>query len=414
MLLERLSSELGHRANDGLERCRRIAESPCAAHQSFAFDAQHMSEGDLSSRKPTLGFGSNDYLGLANHPEVVAAYADGAKRYGGGGGSSHLVGGHSRAHEELETRLAGLLTKQIPDVNALFFSSGYMANVSVLTALGDRSSAIFADKLNHASLIDGALLARAKSHRYPHGQLHVLRNQLSESDSQVKLIVTDAVFSMDGDVADIPSLLKLAKEFDAWLVVDDAHGFGVLGENGKGSLSHFGLYSERFIYIGTLGKAAGVAGAFVAAHRIVIDWLMQTARGYIYTTATPPAVPHALCVSLDVLAGDEGEKRRCHLKDIIHATREGIEGIVRAHPHLHWSLGDSLTAIQPLLIGDNRETLAVASRMQNRGIWTPAIRPPTVPAGTARLRISLSAAHSMSDVEELISGLSKVAREHVQ
>ncbi len=247
--------------------------------------------------------------------------------------------------------------------------------------------------------------------RYAHRTLGVLAGQLERCTTPVKLIVTDAVFSMDGDLADLPELLALAERFDAWLIVDDAHGFGVLGAQGSGSLSHFGLRSERLIYMGTLGKAAGLGGAFVAAHPTVIDWLVQTARPYIYTTAAPPAVAHALRESLRLIGGEEGERRRAQLLHLIGLLRAQRAGLIAAHPKLGWRLAASDTAIQPLIVGDNDTALALAAALDEQGLWVPAIRPPTVPVGTARLRITLSAAHSEGDVQRLIDGLSHAARD---
>jgi 8-amino-7-oxononanoate synthase len=275
--------------------------------------------------------------------------------------------------------------------------------------LGDASATIFADKLNHASLVDGALLAKAPLQRYPHGRLDLLANQLRLCSTPVKLIVTDAVFSMDGDLADLPALLTMAEAHDAWLVIDDAHGFGVLGRHGSGSLSHFGLRSERLIYMGTLGKAAGLGGAFVAAHPSVIDWLVQSARSYIYTTAAPPAIAHAVLASLRLIAGDEGDARRARLAQSIGMLRDGLATLVQEHPGLGWRLADSATAIQPLIVGDNAAALDLAAALDAQGLWVPAVRPPTVPAGTARLRITLSAAHTPQDVQMLVDGLARAA-----
>ncbi len=235
MLIEHLNRQLRERESQGLRRQRRIAESPCAPRQRVAQTGQPAHE--------LLGFCSNAYLGLANHPALVEALAEGARRYGAGSGASHLISGHLQAHAALEDDLAAWLAPCIPQAQALTFCTGYMANLALLTALGDANATLFADKLNHASLIDGALLAKAPMQRYAHRNLAVLAGQLARCITPVKLIVTDAVFSMDGDLADLPELLALAERFDAWLIVDDAHGFGVLGAQGRGSLSHFGLRS---------------------------------------------------------------------------------------------------------------------------------------------------------------------------
>jgi len=403
MLIDHLNRQLREREAQALRRQRRIAESPCAPHQ-------RVSVGDAPARE-LLAFCSNDYLGLANHPALIEALAEGARRHGAGSGASHLISGHSRAHAALEDDLAAWLAPSIPGARALSFCTGYMANLALLTALGDASATIFADKLNHASLIDGALLAKAAMQRYAHGNLAVLARQLERCTTPVKLIVTDAVFSMDGDLADLPGLLALAERHDAWLIVDDAHGFGVLGPQGRGSLAHFGLRSERLIYMGTLGKAAGLGGAFVAAHPTIIDWLVQAARAYIYTTAAPPAVAHGLRESLRLIGGEEGDRRRANLQQRIAQLRSGLTALTEAHPALGWHLADSATAIQPLIVGDNAAAMALAAALDAQGLWVPAIRPPTVPVGTARLRITLSATHSADDVQRLVQGLAHAAKD---
>ena len=401
MLIDHLNRQLREREALALKRQRRIAESPSAPHQRVSRDGQ--------PARDLLAFCSNDYLGLANHPALIQALAEGAQQFGAGSGASHLINGHSRAHAALEDDLAAWLAPCIPNAQALYFCTGYMANLALLTALGDASATIFADKLNHASLIDGALLAKAPMQRYPHNNLALLASQLERCTTPIKLIVTDAVFSMDGDLADLPALLALAERFDAWLIVDDAHGFGVLGAQGRGSLSHFKLCSERLIYMGTLGKAAGVGGAFVAAHPTLIDWLVQAARPYIYTTAAPPAVAHALRESLRLIGSEEGEQRRTQLQQRIAQLRTQLTTLIDAHPTLGWQLMDSATAIQPILIGDNAAALALAAALDAQDLWVPAIRPPTVPVGTARLRITLSAAHTTDDVQRLVDGLTRAA-----
>lgn len=403
MLIEHLNQQLREREAQALRRRRRTALTPCEPHQRVS--------GDDTPTRQLLAFCSNDYLGLANHPRLVEALAEGARQWGAGSGASHLVSGHSQAHAALEDDLATWLAPYIPGARALTFCTGYMANLALLTALGDASATIFSDKLNHASLIDGALLAKAPMQRYAHRNLNVLARQLSTCSTPVKLIVTDAVFSMDGDLADLPALLALADQHDAWLIVDDAHGFGVLGPNGHGSLAHFRLRSDRLIYMGTLGKSAGLGGAFVAAHPTVIDWLVQTARPYIYTTATPPAIAHALRESLRLIGSDEGMRRRQHLYGLIAQLREALTSLIQRRPALGWRLADSDTAIQPLIVGDNAAALAVASALEAQGIWVPAIRPPTVPVGTARLRITLSAAHVAADVQRLIDNLNRIAED---
>lgn len=398
MLIQHLNRQLLERDAQLLRRSRRTVTSPCGPHQRVAVDG---------AERVLLGFCSNDYLGLANHPALSAALAAGAVRWGAGSGASHLISGHGQAHADLEDELATWLSPFIPGAKALVFGTGYLANLALVTALGDTQATVFADKLNHASLIDGGLLARADMQRYAHGRLDVLEQQLQRCTTPVRLIVTDAVFSMDGDLADLPALLELAQRYDAWIIVDDAHGFGVLGANGRGSLAHFGLCSERLIYMGTLGKAAGVAGAFVAAHPTIIDWLVQSGRSYIYTTATPAAIAHALRTSLALIGGEQGERGRAQLRSRIRQLRDGVAEIMAQRPSLGWRLPESNTAIQPLIVGDNERALAMSAALDAQGLWVPAIRPPTVPAGTARLRITLSAGHSAEDVERLLAALAR-------
>ena len=405
MLIQHLSRQLLERDAQALRRRRRVVETPCSPHLAVAREGQ-----DARDACPVLAFCSNDYLGLAGHPGLGAALAEGAQRWGAGSGASHLISGHSRAHAALEEDLADFLEPCIPQAKALGFCTGYMANLALLTALGDAKATIFADKLNHASLIDGALLAKAPMQRYPHGRIDLLADQLARCSTPIKLIVTDAVFSMDGDLAPLPELLALAERFDAWLIVDDAHGFGVLGEQGRGTLAHFGLRSERLIYMGTLGKAAGVAGAFVAAHATIVEWLIQAARTYIYTTAAPPAIAHALRTSLRIIRGEEGERRRATLAARIALLRQRLGAFIAATPRLGWKLVDSATAIQPLIVGGNAAALALSAALESLGLWVPAIRPPTVPVGSARLRITLSAAHSADDVARLVDGLEQAAK----
>ena len=403
MLIAHLTQRRRDREAAALTRRRRMAESPCGPHQ-------RMGAADGSVRE-YVGFCSNDYLGLAQHPLLVAALASAAQRWGVGSGASHLVSGHSRAHAELEARLAQMMAATIPGAEALLFCSGYMANLGIMTTLGDGQAAIFADKLNHASLIDSGLLAVARMRRYAHGRTDRLESMLSDCTAPIRLIVTDAVFSMDGDLAPLGELLALAERHEAWLIVDDAHGFGVLGKSGRGTLTHLGLCSERIIYMGTLGKAAGVAGAFVAAHPVIIDALVQGARSYIYTTAMPPALAQAVTASLDLIEGEEGERRRIQLYALVVQLRERLAWIIARYPGCGWRLPESVTAIQPLIVGDNAQALALATALEAQGLWVPAIRPPTVPRGTARLRITLSAAHSVVEVEQLCAALEVLARE---
>ncbi|SCU73693.1 8-amino-7-oxononanoate synthase [Cupriavidus necator] len=395
MLLEQLRQAAEQRHALALTRRRRVAHTACAPHQAVGEDG--------SEPESLLTFCSNDYMGLANHPEVIAALVEGAQRYGAGSGASHLVSGHSLAHTQLEAELARWLGPHIPHARTLYFCTGYMANMAVLTALGTAGATLFCESLNHASLIDGARLARADVQRYPHCDTAALETLLAASTSERKLIVTDSVFSMDGNVAPLRKLLELAERHDAWIIVDDAHGFGVLGEQGHGVLEALALSSERLIYVGTLGKAAGVAGAFVAAHETIIEHLVNTARPYIYTTAAPPAVAHALLASLAILEGEEGRQRRAQLTRCIGMLREGLAQLAAI---AGWTLGDSETAIQPLIVGDNGAALALSATLEADGIRVGAIRPPTVPEGTARLRITLSAAHTEDDVRRLLDALS--------
>ncbi len=347
--------------------------------------------------KPYLAFCSNDYLGLAHHPRLVAALQQGAEQWGAGAGAAHLVAGHFAPHQQFEAEFADFVGKPA----ALLFSTGYMANLGVVQALTGKGDTIYADKLNHASLNDGMLLSRADVRRYRHGDLAQLAQLLENTGAGRRLVVTDAVFSMDGDIAPLPELLALCERHDAWLLVDDAHGFGVLGEQGKGSLAHFGSDSPRIIHMATLGKAAGVSGAIVAAEQVVIDTLINHAHSYVYTTAAPPALACALSESLRLIAA--GSALRTHLQELITRLRSGLSG-------LPWQLMPSGTAIQPLLVGDNQQALHVSEGLRARGIWVPAIRPPTVPQGTARLRITLSAAHGAADVAQLVEALHELAR----
>ena len=339
-----------------------------------------------------VAFCSNDYLGLAAHPALIEAAREGAARHGVGAGASHLLTGHGSAHHELERRLAEFCG--LP--RALLFSAGYLANIGIVTALAGRGDAVFADRLNHASLNDAALLSRAQFKRYAHLDLAALERLLAGSRARRKLIVTDAVFSMDGDVAPVADLVALAERYGAWLLLDDAHGFGVLGPQGRGTLAQAGAGSPRVIYMATLGKAAGVFGAFAAGEGTVIETLVQRARPYIYTTATPPLLAVALLKSLELI--HDGEPRRERLRQLIGLLRERLA-------RGRWRLLPSSTAIQPLVIGASGEAVAVSERLAREGLLVPAIRPPTVPQGTARLRISLSAAHETADVERLAAAL---------
>jgi 8-amino-7-oxononanoate synthase len=391
-LLKQLDRQLGLLHEKSLIRRRRNVESPCAPRVKV--DGREM-----------LAFCSNDYLGLAAHPEIAAALKEGVDKYGSGSGASHLISGHSRAHAELEERLADFVGPNLVEPRALYFGTGYMANLAVLTglAVGDKNTEIFSESLNHASLIDGGRLSRTSLKVYPHADVAALDAMLAESSASTKIVVTDSVFSMDGDLAPLPELLALCERRQAWLVVDDAHGFGTLGENGRGALEHFDLRSPYLVYVGTLGKAAGVGGAFVAAHATVIETLIQRARPYIFTTAAPPALAHALLTSLDIIGGAEGRERRARLNALVAQWQDGLR-------LQRWQRLPSSTAIQPVMIGENEETMRAAAALYEQGLWVGGIRPPTVPAGTARLRATLSASHSARDVAQLIAALNELER----
>ena len=342
--------------------------------------------------QPLLAFCNNDYLGLANHPEVIAAWRAGAERWGVGGGASHLVIGHSTPHHQLEEALAELTGRP----RALLFSTGYMANLGAITALVGQGDTVLQDRLNHASLLDGGLLSGARFNRYLHNDAQSLASRLQRATGNT-LVVTDGVFSMDGDLADLPALAATARAANAWLMVDDAHGLGTLGANGGGIVEHFGLGLDQVpVLIGTLGKACGTAGAFVAGSDDLIGALVQFARPYIYTTSQPPALACATLKSLQLLRDESW--RREQLAALIRQFREGAEQI-------GLQLMDSQTPIQPILIGDSGRAVRLSQMLRERGLLVTAIRPPTVPAGSARLRVTLSAAHTEAQVQLLLNAL---------
>ncbi|MCE2989310.1 MAG: 8-amino-7-oxononanoate synthase [Burkholderiales bacterium] len=394
MPVDDFGAQLSELAQADQLRARRIVGS--AQDASMLIDGQRV-----------LSFASNDYLGLANHPRVVEATMRALKKYGLGAGASHMVTGHHALHEELEARLATF--SGFP--RALLFGSGYAANLGILTALAGRGDTIFADKLNHACLNDGALLSRANFKRYPHNDIGKLRAMLADSakgasNTARRLIVADAVFSMDGDIAPVPELLELAEEYDALLVLDDAHGFGVLGYRGRGVLEHFNLIGSdakpanpRIVYMATLGKAAGGYGAFVAGHEDVVEWIMQAARTYLFSTATPPALAAGAIAALDVM--QEDHERRRHLRTLIDFFSDSLKLQYAKLPF-------SQTAIQPIIVGSNHDALAFAEALRERHFLVPAIRPPTVPNGTARLRVSLSSNHVADDVFDLITAITDI------
>ena len=362
----------------GLYRHRRVQERP---QQPEA----------IVDGRPMLSFCSNDYLGLANHPEVIAALRQGAERWGVGSGAAHLVNGHSAAHHALEEELADFTGRP----RALLFSTGYMANLGIISALTGRSDTLWQDRLNHASLLDGALLSRATLRRYPHADTAELARLIGARDT--RMIASDGVFSMDGDLAPLPALALIARRSGAWLLVDDAHGLGVLGREGRGTLDHFRLDAAQVpILMGTLGKAFGTFGAFVAGSDALIETLIQRARSYIYTTATPPALAEATRTSLALARREDW--RRQHLQALIARFRAGSS-------QLGLPLSESPTPIQPLIAGSSHQALAWAGELEARGILVGAIRPPTVPEGSARLRVCLSAAHTETMVDRLLDAL---------
>jgi 8-amino-7-oxononanoate synthase len=381
--LAKLAAELAQRRAVHLYRSRLELSSPQGAEVTVA-----------GAR--LLAFCSNDYLGLANHPAVVAAFKAGADRYGVGAGASHLVSGHSAAHRALEEELAAFVGAP----RALLFSTGYMANLGVLSALSDRHDVIFEDRLNHASLIDAARLTRAAVKRYAHADTDQLGRLLAATRAG-KLIATDAVFSMDGDIAPLRDIVRLAQAHDAWVLADDAHGLGVLGASGRGSFEHLGVaLAPPAILMGTLGKALGGFGAFVAADDVVIETLIQRARTYIYTTALPSAVAEAVRAALRIARQETW--RRDRLQALIARFRRGAA-------HLGLTLHASDTPIQPLVLGNAQQALVASRALRARGILVPAIRPPTVPPGAARLRITFSAAHDEAQVDRLLDALGAVA-----
>ena len=343
--------------------------------------------------KSCLGFSSNDYLGLANHPAVIAAFQQAANRYGVGSGASHLVSGHSAEHQALEEELAAFTGRP----RAILFSTGYMANVGVIRALVERDDLVVQDRLNHASLLDGGFLCRGEFQRYAHTDLPAAQSLLANSRAQRKLLVSDGVFSMDGDLADLPALADIADQNNAWLMVDDAHGFGVLGDTGRGIAEHFAMDIDRLpILVGTLGKSFGTFGAFVAGSEALIESLIQFARTYIYTTALPPAVAAASRAALTLI--DSESWRREKLQTLIAHFQKGAaeRGI---------ALMASPTPIQPVLIGDDAKVIKIGEYLLKAGFWTGAIRPPTVPVGSARLRITLTAEHEAAHIDALLDTL---------
>ncbi|NCT98065.1 MAG: 8-amino-7-oxononanoate synthase [Comamonadaceae bacterium] len=401
MWFEHLRQRLDGLDARDLRRRLRVADSGTAPRQRVR-DPQ-------GGARELLMFCGNDYLGLAAHPAIAEALAEGARRWGGGSGASPLVSGHSAAHAAVAAWLGEAFAGHIPRARALGFCTGYMANLGVLTALGDAEVELFCDQLNHASLIDGARLARARVSVYPHADTAALAARLAASTAARKLIATDSVFSMDGDIAPLRELLALAEAHDALLMVDDAHGFGVLGEDGLGALQLLDLRSPRLVLMGTLGKAAGLAGAFVVAQDRVIEFLLQSARNYIFSTAAPPLLEHAVLASLRLIQGPEGRRRRAALRERVAQWRAGAQALLARHPGLGWRLIDSHTPVQALVVGGNAPAMALSARLEAEGLRVPGIRPPTVPTGSARLRVTLCASHAPEDVDQLLHALERAA-----
>ena len=377
-----LAGGLDDIARQGLYRSRRIIESPQGIHLQI-------------DGKTIVNFCSNDYLGLANHPDVINAFKAGADRYGVGSGSAHLICGHSAAHHALEDELAAFTGRD----RALLFSTGYMANIGAVSALLGRADTVFEDRLNHASLLDGGLLSGARFKRYAHADAASLEAKLDQALGR-KLIVTDGVFSMDGDFAPLDELAMVAKKHKAWLMVDDAHGLGVIGEHGGGILEHYALSQDDVpVLMGTLGKGLGSFGAFVAGSEVLIETLIQKARTYIYTTAMPAAVAEATRASLKIVI--EQNWRRDKLKQLSERFRQGAE-------QLGLTLMASSSAIQLVLIGDSQTAVDISIALLKAGFLVSAIRPPTVPQGSARLRVTFSALHEQQDVDRLLDALAKI------
>ena len=376
-----LASRLAARRAAHLYRHRPLLETP--QQPEVMVDGEQL-----------LAFCSNDYLGLASHPEVIRAMQQGAERWGVGGGASHLVMGHSTPHHQLEEALADFTGRP----RALLFSTGYMANLAAVTALVGQGDTVLEDRINHASLLDAGLLSGARFSRYLHNDADSLAKRLDKATGDT-LVVTDGVFSMDGDLANLPALCATAKARGAWVMVDDAHGFGPLGKTGGGIVEHFGLGIDDVpVLVGTLGKAFGTAGAFVAGSEELIETLIQFARPYIYTTSQPPAVACATLKSLELLRAESW--RRDHLNSLITRFRQGAAEI-------GLTLMDSPTPIQPILVGSSERALKLSAALRERGVLVGAIRPPTVPAGSARLRVTFSASHSAAQVERLLDILAE-------
>lgn len=379
----RLATRLNDLALQGLYRSRRVVTSPQGIE--LAIDGEKV-----------VNFCSNDYLGLANHPDVVQAFKAAVDRYGVGSGSAHLICGHSAAHHALEDELAAFTGRD----RVLLFSTGYMANIGVISALLGRGDAVFEDRLNHASLLDGGLLSGARFKRYAHADVADLVAKLARSSGN-KLVVTDGVFSMDGDFAPLDTLAVIAKNHQAWLMVDDAHGLGVIGKNGGGIIEHYGLGQDDVqVLMGTLGKGLGTFGAFVAGSEILIETLIQQARTYVYTTALPPAIAEATRASLKLVIAENW--RRDKLQKLAERFRQGAE-------QLGLTVMTSSSPIQPILIGDSQRAVDLSNSLLKAGFLVSAIRPPTVHQGSARLRVTFSALHELEHVDQLLDVLDQIS-----
>ena len=383
MAFTQLSAQLVDLIAQDLYRTRQIIDSTPGVHVKIA-------------GRQLINFSSNDYLGLANHPQVKQAFKEAVDAFGVGSGAAHLVCGHHRVHHDLENDLAEFTGRE----RALLFSTGFMANLGIMDALLTRQDRVFEDRLNHASLIDGGLASGARFKRYRHADMADLqRHLLAKTTALNTLVVSDGVFSMDGDGAPLADLVALATHHQAWLMIDDAHGFGVLGEQGGGIVAQHGFTQQEVpILMATFGKALGTFGAFVAGSETLIDTIIQRARSYIYTTALPPAIAVATRVSLQLMIKDTW--RRQKLQTLIAHFREGAE-------HLGVCLMPSSSAIQPIMVGTNQRALALSAALREQGFWVSAIRPPTVPTHTARLRVTFSALHELAEVDALLAALEK-------
>lgn len=381
--LERLRNGIARLDREGLLRRRRVLDSPQGIHA--AIDGRRV-----------LNFSSNDYLGLAADPRLAAAAHGAIDAFGAGAGASPLVSGQQRAHQDAEERFARFAGVE----KALIFGSGYAANLGVVTSLCDREAEVFGDRLNHACLNDAAILSRARFTRYPHLDLDALAARLAASRAEVRLVATDTVFSMDGDLAPVTQMLALCDRHDAWLLLDDAHGVGVLGDSGRGALRHFGLHSDRVVYMATLGKALGGYGALVGGAAVMVDWLVQRARTYIYSTALPATAAATAVAAMDAIESDPARVAKLHANIAVFREACAAAGL---------ALMPSASAIQPLPMGAPDRAVAVSAALLGEGFFVPAIRPPTVPEGTSRLRVSLSAAHSPDDVRGLVAAIARRA-----